>query len=140
MAALPAPRAPLRAQVRSITRQVLTALDYLHSIGLIHCDLKPENILIRSLSKCVVKLIDFGSSSFVHDPHSSYVQSRSYRAPEVVVGMPYGQKIDLWSLGCILVEIYTGRTLFCNRCAWCLFGYLFERERDIPVSGACAYA
>jgi serine/threonine protein kinase len=51
----------------------------------------PQNILIKSLSRCVVKLIDFGSSSFVHDPHSSYVQSRSYRAPEVVLGMPYGQ-------------------------------------------------
>lgn len=68
------------ARVRSIGWQILTALEYLHSLELLHCDLKPENILLRSLSRCEVKLIDFGSSSFVGDPHSSYVQSRSYDA------------------------------------------------------------
>ena len=74
-----------------------------------------QNILVKSLSRCVVKLIDFGSSCFVRDPHSSYVQSRSYRAPEVVLGMPYGQRIDVWSLGCILAEVFIGTALFNNR-------------------------
>ena len=74
-----------------------------------------QNILVKSLSRCVVKLIDFGSSCFVGDPHSSYVQSRSYRAPEVVLGMPYGQRIDVWSLGCILAEVFIGTALFNNR-------------------------
>ena len=105
------------ARVRSIGRQMMTALSYIHSLDLLHCDVKPENILIKSLSRCVVKLIDFGSSSFIRDPHSSYVQSRSYRAPEVVCGLPYGQKIDVWSLGCILAEVYTGKPLFDNRTA-----------------------
>ena len=45
---------------------------------------------------------------------SSYVQSRSYRAPEVILGLPYGRKIDIWSVGCILAELFTGQVLFLN--------------------------
>ena len=56
------------------------------------------------MCRCEVKIIDFGSSCFITDHLSSYVQSRSYRAPEVILGMPYDQKIDIWSLGCILVK------------------------------------
>jgi serine/threonine protein kinase len=62
-----------------------------------------------------VKLIDFGGSCFIHDYLSSYVQSRSYRAPECIVGAPYSKPIDMWSLGCVLFEIYTGSVLFSNR-------------------------
>lgn len=101
-------------RVRCIARQLLTALEYIHGLDILHCDIKPENVLIRSLSRCEVKLIDFGSSSFLRDPHSSYAQSRAYRAPEVVVGLPYGQLIDVWSLGCILAEVLLGATLFNN--------------------------
>jgi serine/threonine protein kinase len=57
-------------------------------------------------------VIDLGSSCFITDHLSSYVQSRSYRAPEVILGLPYGQKIDIWSLGCILAELATGYVLF----------------------------
>ena len=65
---------------------------------------------------CLIwKVIDFGSSTFRGDPHSSYVQSRSYRAPEVVLGLPYTSKIDVFSLGCILAEIYQTRVLFSNK-------------------------
>ena len=53
-----------------------------------------------------------GSSCYVSDQLSSYVQSRSYRAPEVILGLPYDQKIDVWSLGCILAELLTGCVLF----------------------------
>merc|ERR1719382_1643169 len=63
-------------RLQKIASQVLTALEYVHSLKLIHCDLKPENILIRSYSRCEVKVIDFGSSCFVDDHLSSYVQSR----------------------------------------------------------------
>jgi len=92
----------------------LVALDFIHSLKLIHCDLKPENILIKSYSRCEVKIIDFGSSCFTRDHLSSYVQSRSYRAPEVILGLPYDCKIDIWSLGCILAELWTGKVLFHN--------------------------
>ena len=94
---------------QSIARQVLKALKFMHSLGLIHCDLKPENILIKSYSRCLVKVIDIGSSCFVSDSLCSYVQSRSYRAPEVILGLPYGPKIDIWSLGCILAELCSGQ-------------------------------
>eukprot|EP00271_Cylindrocystis_brebissonii_P016696 TRINITY_DN408_c0_g1_i1.p1 TRINITY_DN408_c0_g1~~TRINITY_DN408_c0_g1_i1.p1 ORF type:complete len:1606 (-),score=366.34 TRINITY_DN408_c0_g1_i1:2050-6867(-) len=102
------------ARLQSITKQCLEALRFLHSLGLLHCDLKPENILVQSYSKCRVKVIDMGSSCFQTDHLCSYVQSRSYRAPEVILGLPYGQKIDIWSLGCILGELWTGQVLFQN--------------------------
>jgi len=97
-------------RLRSCAKQCLEAMKFIHGLGLIHCDLKPENILIKSYSRCEIKIIDFGSSCFTTDHLSSYVQSRSYRAPEVILGMPYDQRIDIWSLGCIIAELWTGYT------------------------------
>mmetsp|Transcript_12022 Transcript_12022/g.18305 ORF Transcript_12022/g.18305 Transcript_12022/m.18305 type:complete len:523 (-) Transcript_12022:150-1718(-) len=101
-------------RLKRITRQCLEALEYAHSLNLIHCDLKPENILIKSYSRCEVKIIDFGSSCYVSDHLCSYVQSRAYRAPEVILGLPYDTKIDIWSFGCVLYELFTGKVLFLN--------------------------
>ena len=101
-------------RLRKIAKQILIALEFLHSLKLIHTDLKPENILMKSISQTKVKVIDFGSSCFIHDHLSSYVQSRSYRAPEVIIGCKYDYKIDMWSFGCILAELYTGNVLFVN--------------------------
>ncbi|XP_030929826.1 serine/threonine-protein kinase ppk15 isoform X3 [Quercus lobata] len=102
------------SRLQVITRQCLEALAYLHHLGIIHCDLKPENILIKSYRRCEIKVIDLGSSCFQTDNLCLYVQSRSYRAPEVILGHPYDQRIDLWSLGCILVELCSGEVLFPN--------------------------
>ncbi|KAK1365028.1 LAMMER dual specificity kinase [Heracleum sosnowskyi] len=99
-------------RLQDIARQCLEALDYLHGLGIIHCDLKPENILIKNHQRCEIKVIDLGSSCFLTDNLSLHVQSRSYRAPEVILGNSYNQKIDIWSLGCILAELYSGRVLF----------------------------
>eukprot|EP00658_Telonema_sp_P-2_P019562 TRINITY_DN17723_c0_g1_i2.p1 TRINITY_DN17723_c0_g1~~TRINITY_DN17723_c0_g1_i2.p1 ORF type:complete len:643 (+),score=169.74 TRINITY_DN17723_c0_g1_i2:160-2088(+) len=101
-------------RIWSVAQQVLKGLMFVHRLGLIHCDLKPENILIKSFSRCEVKTIDFGSTCFTTDHLTSYVQSRSYRAPEVILGCSYGPKIDIWSLGCILAELWTGDVLFEN--------------------------
>ncbi|KAM1054086.1 hypothetical protein FF1_001518 [Malus domestica] len=101
-------------RLQIITRQCLEALDYLHRLGIIHCDLKPENILIKSYRRCEIKIIDLGSSCFRTDNLCLYVQSRSYRAPEVILGLPYDEKIDMWSLGCILAELCSGEVLFPN--------------------------
>ena len=97
-----------------ITRQCLISLRFVHSLGLVHSDVKPENILLGSYSRAQIKLIDFGSSCYLTDRQSSYIQSRSYRAPEVVLGLPYDGKIDVWSLGCVVAEMFTGEVTFQN--------------------------
>jgi serine/threonine protein kinase len=97
-----------------ITKQMLTALDFVHNLGLVHSDVKPENILLSSYSRAQIKLIDFGSSCYLTDRQSSYIQSRSYRAPEVVLGLPYDGRIDIWSLGCVVAEMFTGEVTFQN--------------------------
>lgn len=61
-----------------------------------------------------MKLIDFGSSCYTTDHLTTYIQSRSYRAPEVVLGCKYDQRIDIWSIGGVLAELYTGYVLFQN--------------------------
>ncbi|KAI9072465.1 hypothetical protein K1719_045577 [Acacia pycnantha] len=101
-------------RLQHITHQCLEALQYLHSLGIIHCDLKPENILIKNYKRCEIKVIDLGSSCFQTDNLCLYVQSRSYRAPEVILGLQYDEKIDIWSLGCILAELCFGEVLFPN--------------------------
>ncbi|XP_066363045.1 serine/threonine-protein kinase ppk5-like isoform X2 [Miscanthus floridulus] len=101
-------------RIQAIARQCLEASVYLHHLNIVHCDLKPENILLKSYSRCEIKVIDLGSSCFLSDNLNLYVQSRSYRSPEVILGLPYDQKIDIWSLGCILAELYTGEVLFPN--------------------------
>ena len=95
-----------------IALQLLTALDCMHQSGIVHCDIKPDNIMFEMNSKSLIKLIDFGSSCFVGKTVFNYIQSRHYRAPEVILGLPYGPPIDMWGFGCILAEMITGNALF----------------------------
>ena len=102
-------------RIQKIAHQILTALSFIHSKNIIHCDLKPENILFKSYAASEIRVIDFGSSCFNSDRLASYVQSRCYRAPEIILGCgTYSSKIDMWSLGCILAELWTGTVLFQN--------------------------
>ncbi|KAH9316482.1 hypothetical protein KI387_025109 [Taxus chinensis] len=130
-------------RLQSITIQCLEALQFLHNLGLIHCDLKPENILVKSYSRCEVKVIDLGSSCFQTDHLCSYVQSRSYRAPEVILGLPYDKKIDIWSLGCILAELCSGNVLFQNDSPATLLarvvGIIGPIDQDMLVKGRDTY-
>ena len=112
-------------RIQSITRQILNAVNFIHGLGIIHADLKPENILMKSFSECLIKVIDLGSSCFVTDKLMPYVQSRSYRAPEVVLGTKYDEKIDIWSIGCIVAEMASGRLLFDN---WSISSLLAQIE------------
>jgi dual specificity tyrosine-phosphorylation-regulated kinase 1 len=100
--------------IRKFAKQVLKSLQFLQrkDVDIIHCDLKPENILLRHPKKSGVKVIDFGSSCRSNKRMYSYIQSRFYRSPEVMLGLPYSVSIDVWSLGCILAEMHTGEPLF----------------------------
>ncbi|KAF9607726.1 hypothetical protein IFM89_039217 [Coptis chinensis] len=116
--------------VRELGRQLLEFVAFMHDLRLIHTDLKPENILLVSseyvrvpdykfLSRSTkdgyyfknlpksstIKLIDFGSTTFEHQDHSYVVSTRHYRAPEVILGLGWNYACDLWSVGCILIEL-----------------------------------
>lgn len=114
--------------VRVFAQQLLNALSLLNKAHLIHCDLKPENILLKksvspvtfqgrfltvpSLESPIIKVIDFGSACDERQTVYTYIQSRFYRSPEVLLGLPYSSAIDMWSLGCIVVELFLGLPLF----------------------------
>ena len=98
--------------IRRFANQIACALKLMARYKVIHCDLKPENILLKQANRSLIKVIDFGSSCFVDRRVYTYIQSRFYRAPEIILGIPYTNSIDVWSLGCILVELQTGYPLF----------------------------
>ncbi|XP_018051747.1 PREDICTED: dual specificity protein kinase CLK2 isoform X2 [Atta colombica] len=115
--------------VRHMGYQLCYAVKFLHDNKLTHTDLKPENILfvdseydstynnkkrrdMRRVKRTDIKLIDFGSATFDHEHHSTIVSTRHYRAPEVILELGWSQPCDVWSIGCILFELYLGITLF----------------------------
>ncbi|XP_073284173.1 serine/threonine-protein kinase AFC2-like isoform X1 [Primulina huaijiensis] len=122
--------------VREIGRQLLECVAFMHDLRMIHTDLKPENILLvspgyvkvpeykdslRSQSgsyykripkSSAIKVIDFGSTTYDIQGQSYIVSTRHYRAPEVILGLGWSYPCDIWSVGCILVELCTGEALF----------------------------
>ncbi|KAK2588301.1 hypothetical protein KPH14_004319 [Odynerus spinipes] len=115
--------------VRHMGYQLCYAVKFLHDNKLTHTDLKPENILfvdsdyestynskkrkdVRRVKRTDIRLIDFGSATFDHEHHSTIVSTRHYRAPEVILELGWSQPCDVWSIGCILFELYLGITLF----------------------------
>ncbi|KAL0074711.1 kinase-like domain-containing protein [Phycomyces blakesleeanus] len=98
--------------VRVITAQLLDTLTLLQHAKLIHCDLKPENILLKRVDSPAIKIIDFGSACHDSNKMYTYIQSRFYRSPEVLLGIPYTYSIDMWSLGCVVAELFLGIPLF----------------------------
>lgn len=128
------------SHIQQFARQLFTSVAFLHDLNLIHTDLKPENILLvssayqtftynrtipsssqattrsarqrRVLLDGEIRLIDFGSATFDDEYHSSVVSTRHYRAPEIILNLGWSFPCDIWSIGCILVEFYTGDALF----------------------------
>jgi serine/threonine-protein kinase PRP4 len=98
--------------VRSYARQLFRALRLLKKCQILHADIKPDNIMVNE-QKLVLKLCDFGSASYASDSDiTEYLVSRFYRAPEIMLGMPYDYGIDLWSVAVTLYELYTGKIMF----------------------------
>ena len=91
---------------------MLNGLAHLKKLSIIHCDLKPENVMFTDETATAVKIVDFGSACTDYKSGFQYVQSRFYRSPEVVMGLNYDQAVDMWSFGCILCELATGRPIF----------------------------
>jgi len=93
------------AMLKHLCRDVLLGVSFIHQNGIIHCDIKPDNI-------CMIngrfKIIDMGSAVTIHDTLYSYIQSRWYRAPEVMLGAPCNNKIDCWGAGLSVIEILIG--------------------------------
>ena len=102
---------------RTFLQQILESLEVCYRNNIVHCDLKPENVLLVDMTKDV-RLIDFGSACFENNTLYSYIQSRHYRAPEVILGIPYTTSIDMWSLGCIAAEFFLGIPLFPGSCEY----------------------
>ena len=102
--------------IKFIAKQILEAVDFIHKMGFIHCDIKPENILLKininkNNSDISVKITDFGSACLKNNPFYRVVQSLFYRAPEVILGIPYSQPIDIWSTGLVIIELFLGEPL-----------------------------
>ncbi|KAL0076888.1 kinase-like domain-containing protein, partial [Phycomyces blakesleeanus] len=98
--------------IRHICAQLLDTLCVLKQANIIHCDLKPENILLKRLHDPDIKVIDFGSSCLEKDQIYTYIQSRFYRSPEVLLGLKYTVAIDMWSFGCVMSELFLGLPIF----------------------------
>ena len=97
--------------IQSVLSDTLKPLSILHRMGLVHCDVKPENILQVNISSRHVKLIDFGCCSFPQE-YQGTLQTPLYRAPEVILHLPYDSKIDIWSVGCVAAELMLGLPIF----------------------------
>lgn len=101
--------------VRIYAQQLFLALSLLKKCEIMHADIKPDNILVNE-SKNVLKLCDLGSASDTSENEiTPYLVSRFYRAPEIILGMPYDTALDMWSIGCSLYEIFTGKFLFSGK-------------------------
>lgn len=98
--------------IRAYAQQMFIALGHLKRCEILHADLKPDNILVNQ-ERSKLKICDLGTASKAEDAEiTPYLVSRFYRAPEVILGMPFEYGIDMWSIGCTLFELYTGRILF----------------------------
>ncbi|XP_070601294.1 mitogen-activated protein kinase 13 [Erythrolamprus reginae] len=116
-------------KIQYLIYQVLKGLKYIHSAGIIHRDLKPGNLAVNE--DCELKILDFGLARHTDTEMTGYVVTRWYRAPEVILNwMHYNQTVDIWSVGCIMAEMLTGKTLFKGK------DYLDQLTQILKVTGS----
>ncbi|CAD8155014.1 unnamed protein product [Paramecium octaurelia] len=100
-------------QVKSIMQQLLNAIDYMHELQYLHTDIKLENILFKSqFDEVNVKIIDFGNVVYGRQFYKGLVNTEEYRAPEVILGLEWNSKQDIWCLGCLMHEMFFQKELF----------------------------
>ncbi|RVE64515.1 hypothetical protein OJAV_G00126650 [Oryzias javanicus] len=105
--------------IRPIAKQLLVALDALKSLGVLHTDIKPDNIMIVNKREMRIKLIDFGLAVLASQVQPGYiVQPMGYRAPEVSLGLPFTEAIDVWGVGCVLAFLYLADNVFSVTCEY----------------------
>ncbi|KAI5114628.1 hypothetical protein M0805_001600, partial [Coniferiporia weirii] len=112
--------------VRAYAHQLFLAMSLLRKCNIMHADIKPDNILVNE-QKTVLKVCDLGSASDASENEiTPYLVSRFYRAPEIIMGVPYDCSLDIWSIGCTLYELYTGKILFPGRSNNQMLLYMME--------------
>ncbi|XP_058468381.1 homeodomain-interacting protein kinase 2-like [Solea solea] len=130
---------PLK-HVRPIVKQLANALNYLRAARIIHADLKLENVMLvnQQVEPYRVKVIDFGLSSDVRfTTVGSYIQTRPFRSPEVILGLPLTEAIDMWSLGCMVVFLYLGTMLYSGDSEYDVIRNIIKTQGQLPHSMLC---
>uniref|UniRef100_A0A669EIJ4 Protein kinase domain-containing protein n=1 Tax=Oreochromis niloticus TaxID=8128 RepID=A0A669EIJ4_ORENI len=125
---------PIR-ELRPILHQIANALFHLGSVGIVHADLKPANIMVvnRHESPIKVKLIDFGLACPASAVSPGYrVGTVGYCAPEVMLGIPYDEAIDMWALGLVAVELATGVPLYPGEDDYDVLKFIIETQGQLP--------
>ncbi|KAF9338824.1 U4/U6 small nuclear ribonucleoprotein prp4 [Linnemannia elongata] len=118
--------------VRIYAQQLFLALSLLKKSNVLHADIKPDNILVND-SKNILKLCDLGSASDTSENEiTPYLVSRFYRAPEIILGMPYDPALDMWSIGCTLYELFTGKILFSGRSNNQMLKHMMDLKGPFP--------
>uniref|UniRef100_A0A3P8RN81 Protein kinase domain-containing protein n=1 Tax=Amphiprion percula TaxID=161767 RepID=A0A3P8RN81_AMPPE len=122
-------------ELKPILHQLATALASLHSIGITHMDLKPDNIMVvdRSHQPLKVKLIDFGLARPVSALHQGeFVGTRVYRAPEMLLGVPFDESVDMWALGLVMAELAMGCCMYPGNSHYDMVRYIVETQGQPP--------
>nr|XP_020465545.1 homeodomain-interacting protein kinase 2-like [Monopterus albus] len=125
----------LLKEIRPIVQQIASALGHLKAVEIIHADLKMKNVMLvnHQQEPYKIKVIDFGLAHHVSAANiGSYIQTLPYRSPEVILGLPLTEALDMWSLGCIAAFMYLGTLLYPGRHEYDMMRYIVDIQGQPP--------